>query len=296
MQADHTAAGPTLRDGYADVNGVRLHYVEQGQGPLILFLHGFPEFWYGWKEVLPEFAKDHHAVAVDMRGYNLSSMPEGLDAYRIPVLLEDIRALAQHLGAKRFVLVGHDWGGVIAWYFAAAHRELLEKLVIINAPHPTVFARELANNPQQQQASAYFNLFGTPAAEAMLSQNNYALLQTVVFDGAWASHEDRQKYLECWRRGLSGGLNYYRAANLKSVLSGEKPDAQQFSLLTVPIAVPTLVIWGEKDIALLTGNLDGLDEHAENLEIQRLPQAGHFVAHQQPAAVIETMRRFLQRV
>jgi len=294
MPSDHAASAQNLRDGYADVNGVRLHYVEQGQGSLILFLHGFPEFWYGWKELLPEFAKDHHAVAVDMRGYNLSSMPEGLNAYRIPVLVEDVRALAEQLGAKRFVLVGHDWGGVIAWYFASAHPELLEKLVIINAPHPTVFARELANNPQQQQASAYFHLFGTPAAETVLSQNDYALLQTIVFDGGWASEADRQNYLECWRRGLTGGLNYYRAADLKLVLAGENSDERQFSLLSSPVTVPTLVIWGEKDIALLTGNLEGLDEHVENLQIQRLPQAGHFMVHQQPALVIQTMRRFLQ--
>src|SRR6204780_2438980 len=165
---------------YAEVNGVKLHYVEQGKGPLILFLHGFPEFWYAWKDLLPEFAKSHHAVAVDMRGYNLSSMPESVDAYQVPILVEDVRALAEKLGAKKFVLVGHDWGGVIAWAFAAAHPEMLEKLVIVNAPHPVVFARELANNPDQQKASAYFNLFTSPAAESTLSQDDFAVLQQIV--------------------------------------------------------------------------------------------------------------------
>jgi pimeloyl-ACP methyl ester carboxylesterase len=298
MQSDHTAAEPSLRHGYAEVNGVRLHYVAQGRGPLILFLHGFPEFWYGWKELLPEFAKDHHAVAMDMRGYNLSSVPANLDAYEIPTLVEDVRALAEKLTADTFVLVGHDWGGVVAWYFAAVHPELLRKLVILNAPHPTVFARELANNPQQQQASSYFNLFSNPEAESVLSQNDFALPQAVVFTGGWASETDRQAYLECWRRGLTGGLNYYRAANLKSILAGEKSDGEksdagQFASLTRPISVPTLVIWGEKDIALLTGNLDGLDQHVENLQIHRLPSAGHFVVHEQPAAVIDAMRQFL---
>src|SRR5579872_4247923 len=149
------------KDGYADVNGVRLHYVEKGKGQLILFLHGFPEFWYSWKDLLGDFGRDHHAVALDMRGYNLSAKPESVDAYRVPVIVEDVRELVVKLGAKKFVLVGHDWGGVIAWAFAAQHPEMLEKQVIINAPHPTVFARELSNNPDQQKASSYFNLFNS---------------------------------------------------------------------------------------------------------------------------------------
>lgn len=296
MEAAKTAhlSSSDGRDAYAEVNGVRLHYVENGEGPLILFLHGFPEFWYGWKELLPEFAKDHHAVAVDMRGYNLSSMPEGLEAYQIPVLLEDVHALAEKLGGKKkFTLVGHDWGGVIAWHFALAHPAMLEKLVILNAPHPTVFARELASNPEQQKASAYFNLFCTPAAEQVLSGGDFALPRQVVFAGGWASDADREKYLDCWRRGFTGGLNYYRAAALSSFLTGEASHAKQFLPPKSRITVPTLVIWGEKDIALLTGNLDGLDEHVENLQIQRVPQAGHFVQHEQPAAVIQSMRRFL---
>src|SRR5262249_5508918 len=220
-------------------------------------------------------------------------VPANLDAYEIPTLVEDVRALSEKLAADKFVLVGHDWGGVIAWYFAAAHPELLRNLVIINAPHPTVFARELANNPLQQQPSAYFNLFGSPEAETVLSQNDFTFPQQVLFSGEWASESDRQMYLECWRRGLTGGLNYYRAANLKSILGGEAPDPRQFAVLTRPISVPTLVIWGEKDFALLTGNLDGLDEHVENLKIHRLPTAGHFVAHEQPGEVIHAMRQFL---
>lgn len=162
------SAEPAWKDGYAEVNGVRLHFVEQGQGPLILFLHGFLEFWYAWKDMLAGFGCDHHAVALDMRGYNLSFKPASIDAYRIPVILEDVRALAAKLGAAKFVLVGHDWGGVIAWAFAAQHPQMLEKLVIINAPHPTVFARELANNPEQQKASSYFNLLNSPEAEPVL--------------------------------------------------------------------------------------------------------------------------------
>src|ERR1700733_6203670 len=173
MQTGHGTAASTPREAYAEVNGVRLYYVEEGKGPLILFLHGFPEFWYAWKDLLPEFAKDHRAVAVDMRGYNLSSMPEAVDAYQVPILVEDVRALAEHLGYKKFVLVGHDWGGVVAWSFAIAPPKYLEKLVIVNAPHLALFARELANNPAQQKASQYILMFRGPQAEQILSANNY---------------------------------------------------------------------------------------------------------------------------
>ncbi len=294
MQPGHGTATAAAQDAYAEVNGVRLHYVEQGKGPLVLFLHGFPEFWYAWKDLLPEFAKSHHAVAVDMRGYNLSSMPESVDAYQVPILVEDVRALAEQLGAKKFVLVGHDWGGVIAWAFAAAHPELLEKLVIINAPHPVVFARELANNPDQQKASAYFNLFTSPVAEATLSQNDFALLQQGVL-ATWANEEDRQKYLETWRKGLTGGLNYYRAAKLSSPVGREKADAPPFIIPKNPvITVPTLVIWGLKDTALLRGNLDGLDQYVKVLKIERVPEGSHWVVAEQPATVIRAIRFFLQ--
>src|SRR6202046_451470 len=279
---------------YAEVNDVKLHYVEQGKGPLILFLHGFPEFWYAWKNLLPEFAKDHHAVAVDMRGYNLSDKPGAVEQYRVLLIVEDVRALAVKLKARSFVLVGHDWGGVIAWAFAAAHPEMLEKLVIINAPHPSVFARELANNPDQQKASAYFNLFTSPVAEETLSRNDFVLVQQSVL-GTWANDEDRKKYLECWRRGLTGGLNYYRAANLKSPVGGEKADARGVSIPKNPIiTVPTLVIWGLKDTALLQGNLDGLDQYVKVLKIERVPEGSHWVVHEQPATVIHAVRPFLQ--
>ena len=134
MTISMAAGQPGWHDHYAKVNGVKLHYVVQGKGPLIVFLHGFPEFWYAWKDLLPEFARDHRALALDMRGYNLSDQPVVVDAYKVPVLVEDIRALAVKLHAKRFVLVGHDWGGVVAWAFAAAHPEMLDRLIIVNAP------------------------------------------------------------------------------------------------------------------------------------------------------------------
>jgi len=271
---------------YAVVNGVKLHYVEQGKGELILFLHGFPEFWYEWKDLLPEFAKDHHAVAPDMRGYNLSDKPEPVESYRVPVIVEDIRALAVKLKARKFILVGHDWGGVIAWAFAAAHPEMLHKLIIVNAPHPTVFARELASNPAQQKASAYFKLFDSPQAEAFLGNDRFAAFRALI--KPWASPADLEEYLANWGRGLTGGLNYYRAARLGS------PDR---ALPPMPsIDTPTLVIWGEKDTSLLTGNLDGLDQHVTHLTVRRIPDGTHWVIHEKPPEVIRDMRAFLAGV
>ncbi len=291
-------AEPAWKHQYAEVNGVRLHYVEQGRGPLILFLHGFPEFWYAWKELLVDFGRDRHAVALDMRGYNLSAKPESIDAYRVPVIVEDIRAIAQKLDAKKFVLVGHDWGGVIAWAFAAQHPELLDKLVIINAPHPTVFARELANNPDQQKASSYFNLFNSPQAEQVLSANNYGGL--IQMFGSLLSDDDRKEYLAAWNQpgGLTGGLNFYRAAQLRSPAespSGAPPNAQAPALPAMTkISIPTLVIWGEKDTALLTGNLEGLDQYVKPLTIKRVPDGSHWVVHEKPALVIQLIRDFLK--
>src|SRR5262249_49109702 len=236
-------AAPHWKDRYAEVNGVNLHYVEQGRGPLILFLHGFPEFWYEWKDLLPEFGKDHLAVAPDMRGYNLSDKPEKVESYGVRVIVEDVRALAEKLGAKKFVLVGHDWGGVIAWAFAAAHPEMLEKLIIVNAPHPTVFGRELAKNPDQQKASAYFNLLTSPAAEPTLSANNFQALVSLFKD--WANDDDRKAYLENWNRSITGGLNYYRASQLKSPVGGAAAEVSPALRAPMMISTPTLVIWGE---------------------------------------------------
>jgi epoxide hydrolase 4 len=292
-----SAAAP--HEGYLNVNGVRIHYVEQGKGKLVLLLHGFPEFWYAWKDVLPDLGKDHHVVAIDMRGYNLSSMPTSVDDYKIPTLVEDVRAVAQHFGAepspeKKFVLVGHDWGGAVAWQFAYAHPELIDKLVILNAPHPAVFAQLLASNSDQQNASQYFNLFASPQAEQMLSSNDFAFLQGAVFLN-WASDEDKQKYLECWHRGLTGGLNYYRAAGLHSPMPQALADAQQADYRARILQVPTLVIWGMQDHALLPANLDGMSDYVQTLKIQRFPDASHWVGQEQPAAVSAAIREFIHK-
>jgi pimeloyl-ACP methyl ester carboxylesterase len=154
-------AKAAFQDNYADVNGVRLHYVNVGTGPLILFLHGYPSFWYQWKDQMAEMGRDHLAVGLDMRGYNLSSKPEGLEPYKMKHLVEDVRQFAEKIGGedKKFVLVAHDWGAQVAWVFAMYHPELLEKLIIINGAHPFISERELRENPAQRYASNYFFVF-----------------------------------------------------------------------------------------------------------------------------------------
>ena len=297
-----------LKDKYVKVNGVRLHYVTAGKGPLILFLHGFPEFWYEWKNQLVEFGKDHQAVAPDLRGYNLSDKPAELDQYRMANLVEDVRAFADHLShGKKFVLVGHDWGGAVAWSFAIAHPDYLAKLVIVNAPHPGVFARLLTSDPEQQKASQYMLMFRGEKAEAMLSDNNYAGLVGAVLGaglktGAF-TEEDKQKYIKAWSQpgALTGGLNYYRANRVGPPAPGKDTDQKSSSTgnfavdpTALTVKVPTLVIWGEKDTALLTQNLDGLDQFVPQLTIKRIPDGTHWVIHEKPTEVNGDIREFIR--
>jgi pimeloyl-ACP methyl ester carboxylesterase len=300
---------PSLIHSHVEANGVRLHCAAAGKGPLILFLHGFPEFWYEWKNQLDEFGKDHLVVAPDLRGYNLSDKPTELEQYRSKVLIEDVRALADHFRHnERFVLVGHDWGGALAWAFAMAHPDYLQKLIIINAPHPAIFARMLASDPDQQEASQYMIMFRSSEAEAILSANNYALLVEHVLDplmktGAF-TEPDKAAYLKAWSQpgALTGGLNYYRANHLgpPARLRVESEIGASTNHVAVDpahmvVRVPTLVIWGEKDTALISRNLDGLNEFVPQLSVKRVPDASHWVVHEKPNEVNSYIREFIQQ-
>lgn len=272
-----------------NLNGVDIHYVTEGTGPLILFLHGFPEFWYAWKDQLAAFSTDHQAVAADLRGYNLSGKSEEVANYAMPNLVGDVKALLDHLSpGKPAVLVGHDWGGIISWAFASYYPDYLSHLVIINAPHPATLARELATNSAQQKAISYTALLRSPQAEAILSADNYARLAASLFDGAATpetfSEEDRAAYREAWSQpgAINGLLNYYRA----SASPTESPGLP-------PILVPTLVIWGERDTAMLASNLNGLEEFVPDLQIERIPQGTHWVVHEEGNHITSTIRAFI---
>ena len=294
---------PDFKSQYAVANDIRLHYISVGQGKLIMFIHGFPEFWAEWENQLVEFGKDYQAVAPDMRGYNLSSRPEAVEAYHVKHLINDLRALAEHLGHQKIILVAHDWGGAVAWSAAMRYPQWVEKLIIINSPHPAVFARELLNNPAQQAASQYMLLFRSAKAERVLSENNYARLMDMVtkFGSKWdMTAEVRQQYIAAWSQpgALTGGLNYYRASPLYPPTSPE--DIQKIeSILNLPhemlaVKVPTLVIWGEQDRALLTGNLAGLEEYVADLTVERIPDGSHWISHEQPERVNKLIRGYLR--
>jgi pimeloyl-ACP methyl ester carboxylesterase len=239
-------------------NGTRLHYAQSGDPGkrLMLFVHGFPEFWAAWEAQLLEFGLDHHAVAPDLRGFNLSDAPPEVEKYRAKHLVEDLRHLIDRLGHQRCILVAHDWGGALAWNFAALHPEIVERLVIINSPHPALFQRDLAGDPAQIKASAYMNLLRSPRAEAIMGENDFAHMAKLI-GGAhqnmqWFTPQVEARYKQCWRRGITGGLNYYRASPLFPATDTE-PGAAAVILprAMVTVKVPTLVIWGMRDEALL---------------------------------------------
>lgn len=292
---------PTITERDIELpNGQRLHVAEAGSGPLMLFLHGFPEAWFMWRGALAQFGDRFHAVAPDQRGYNLSTKPEGTKHYRAKALVQDILQLADALGHERFTLVAHDWGGAIAWNVAAWHPERVEKLVIVNAPHAVTFARELATSEAQVAASAYMTLFRQEKAERVMAEDDFRRLRTMSFD-QWAANggpgdqATLAAYLEAWSRpgALTGMLEWYRA----SPLHPPEPEAPvpTFDPEMFRVKVPTLVVWGERDHALLPGNLDGLGEVVDDLRVVRIPDASHWVIHERPAQVIRAIEEFVGR-
>ena len=289
-----------MQHKFADVNGVRLHYVEQGEGPLFLFLHGFPEFWYGWQKQIKEFGRDFRAVAPDLRGYNLSSKPAEVEKYALDLLLGDIQALIRHLGYRKCILAGHDWGGVLAWALAARFPELVEKLIIVNAPHPAIFVRELRDNPAQQQASQYMLLLRTTDIEDVISADEFASFQELLLKPGMAqgyfNEEDRRAYLEAWSQpgALTGSLNYSRAAEI-GPLERDAPVREPLAAMAAHMGIqaPTLVIWGVGDQYLLPSNLVGLEQFVPNLQVRPVADASHWVIHEKSAQVSGWIREFV---
>lgn len=273
------------------VNGLKLHWVEAGRGPLVVLLHGFPEFWYAWRHQIPALAAAGFRVAApDLRGYNLSDKPKGAASYRAGAVMDDVAALIGHLGAERAHVVGHDWGGVIAWRLAMRRPERVERLAIINAPHPAVFAREL-RHLRQLRRSWYAGFFQLPLIpEALIRANDYALLERIFRNGPRRpgayTDEDIRLYKEAVAQpgALTAMLDYYRAIS-RSAPRGKEDEQGGDGL----VQRPTLVIWGEQDTALTTHNLEGLERYVADLRIERIPEASHWV----PADAPERVNRLL---
>jgi pimeloyl-ACP methyl ester carboxylesterase len=266
-------------EGFANSRGVKIHYVTLGKGPLVVMLHGFPDYWYTWRDQMPGLAQHFQVVAVDLRGYNQSDQPQGVENYTMNKLLEDVTAVIQHFRRDKAILVGHDWGGAIAWFFAMTHPEKTERLIILNLPHPSGMLRELQNNPEQQKNSAYARTFQQPDAAGKMKA------EMLVF---WVKEAGaRKKYLEALKRSsMEGMLNYYKA-------NYPRPPYKLDRDLPL-IKCPVLMFHGLKDPYLLPGALNDTWKWVEkDLTLITIPTAGHFVHRDAAAFVTQNMVRWL---
>jgi epoxide hydrolase 4 len=269
-----------------ELSELRLDFACQGarveDRPTILMLHGFPEFWMGWADVMALLAPEHRVIAPDQRGYNTSDKPEALADYELDHLVGDIIEIIDHTDGP-VILVGHDWGGAVAWAVAAEQPEGLEGLVIANAPHMNVFGDLLASDPDQQDAFSYLDLFMLDGTDELLVANDFGLLAD-MFEGV-LSEDELAAYKNAWgqERAIDAGLNWYRA-NFEDGLP--RGDAQLF------IEVPTLVLWGMDDTALLPSNLEGLDAYVSDLQVQEVPGATHWIAHEVPETLAAAIQDF----
>ena len=266
-------------------NGIKLHTVIIGEGPPLVLLHGFPDFWYGWKSVISGLKSDYKLIIPDMRGYNLSDKPRGVSNYKIELLIDDIKGLIESLNLGKVYLAGHDWGGAVAWAFAEKYPNMLQKLAILNAPHMKIFQQKLRTDKKQQKASFYIFEFLKPDGEKFLFKDDYKWLKFAVFEGMinkkYFTDFDKEQYLKAWRQpgAILGGVNYYRANT-------------SFKDSTGKIIVPTLVIHGMKDIAVLPSVLDDLSNYVSDLKVIRAENASHWVMHDAPELIISSFKEF----
>ncbi len=271
-----------VQDGYIANDGVTIHYVTMGSGPLMVLIHGFPEFWYSWRHQMPALAEQFQVVAVDLRGYNLSDKPAGVEAYKMRHLVSDIVAVIGHFGTNQAVIVGHDWGGMVAWAVAMFHPKVVERLIICNLPHPSGLARELAHNPQQQQNSQYARDFQEEGAHERLTVDK---LLDWIGDKAARPH-----YREAFQRSdFAAMLNYYKANYPRPPYTEPPSDSPK-------IKCPVLLIHGLEDAFLLPGALNETWMWVEqDLTLITVPGAGHFVHQDAPDFVTRSMVMWLGR-
>jgi len=281
--------------------------------PVLMFLHGFPEAAFVWDELLEHFALPqnggYRCVAPNLRGFERSSAPLDVKDYRAKPLVADIAALiaVETAGAAPLAcLVAHDWGGAVAWNLANQLPQLLERLAIINSPHPGTFLRELQHSAKQQQSSAYMNFLIRPDAEALLAENDYQRLWRFFSswgDASWLSKSVKQQYRDIWNgpagappgAGLVGGCNYYRASPLRP----PRPDDLAAAAITLPaemlrVETETLVLWGMEDVALPPELVDGLEAHVPRLRLEKVPGASHWIVHERPGFVAARLEAFLK--
>ncbi len=271
-------------------NGIRMHYVTQGEGPLVVLLHGFPEFWYSWRYQIPFLARHGYmVVAPDLRGYNETDKPS--KGYNVSTLLRDIVGLIKGLERDKAIIVGHDWGGALAWAFAARYPQMTERLIVLNAPHPAAFAREL-RTWRQLRKSWYMFFFQLPwLPEYVLGRNHAAVIGRMLYASAVQKSAFPPDVIERYRDAMSkpgaltASINYYRTLfrRMRSLRAGAGAI----------IDVPALLIWGKQDIALGIELTHGLEQWVPNIQIKRIPDSGHWVQQEKPDEVNTLMLEFL---
>lgn len=277
--------------------------------PVMVFLHGFPEAAFIWDTLMEYFCQTEHGgyrcIAPNLRGFEKSSSPSEVSAYRAHLMVQDVAELAasEDPGGRIEALVAHDWGGAFGWAYANQHGDRLGKLVIINSPHPGTFTRELLNNPAQQAASAYMNFLAKPGAEAMLAADDFkrmwpffTLMKAGPEGFGWLTEEVKDKYREVWSAGLTGACNLYRVTPMKPAAPGQPaPEIPTLPRERLVVEVPTFVFWALDDAALLPGLLDGLEDYVPNLQIKKVPGATHWIVHEQPQFVASEIEAFLKQ-
>lgn len=278
-------------DGFADSGGVRIHYVTKGTGPLVILIHGCPDFWYSWRHQIPALAQHFHVVAVDLRGYNQSDRPEGVDSYTMDKLVGDVDAVIQHFGRARATLVGHDAGGWISWRYAMAHPEKTDRLVVLNLPHPRCLERELANNARQQQLSAYARQYQEDG-RGLLPDGSTVVLTPELMAGSVAAalaqgdEAAKREYVEALGRlSIEGMVSFYRA-------NYPRPPYKEETY--PPVRCPVLMFHGLNDLWLVPEGLNDSWRWLEkDLTLVTVPDAGHWVHHDAPDLVTRRMVRWL---
>ena len=270
-----------VKHGYADSGGVKIHYAALGDGPLVVMLHGFPDYWYTWRHQMEALSSSHQVVAIDMRGYNRSDKPAGVESYKMTHLVSDVRAVIEQFKKEKATIVGHDWGGAVAWNFAMRYPKACDKLIILNLPHPWGLARELANNPDQQKNSQYARNFQKPGAHEKLSARGLS---------GWVKNKAaKEKYREAFERSdFEAMLNYYKANYPREPYKAPEGAPPK-------VEAPVLMFHGLKDWALLPGALNDTWRWLEkDLTLVTVPGSGHFVQQDAAETVSKTMRSWLK--
>ena len=284
-------------------SGVTLNVALAGdpQAPAVILLHGFPESHRTWREVAPRLQGEFHLVMPDQRGFAGSDLPQEVEAYKTDTLIDDIFALADALGIERFALVGHDWGGAIAWGAALRNDPRLSRLAIVNAPHPVVFQKSLIEDGEQRLASQYITAFRTPGFENAVEAMGYEAFWEKTFarhvDVSKIPESEKRQYIADWSQpgAFSAMLNWYRGSRVIVPPPGVIVPLPDWLLRAFPkVRVPTLVVWGMQDAALLPIQLDGLEALVDDLTVVRLPNAGHFAPWEAGDRVGAALRPFLE--